>query len=140
MKKLLFLALAISVIGCQSPSPAKKAETKKVIANYAINFIKDQYNQENGKIELLTITDSIAAANDTTAYLAAFKKFYANKIKERENFSLAQWKSFTITDKNGIDLKSTLPGNIVDGIENQVKNSPEVRKYIDDVNRDSLPY
>lgn len=140
MKKLLFLALAISVIGCQSPAPVKNTAPKKEEPNYAINFIKDQYNQESGKIELLTITDSIAAANDIAAYLAAFKKFYANKIKERENFSLAQWKSFTVTDKNGIDLKSALPNNIVDGIENQVKNSPEVRKYIDDVNRDSLPY
>ena len=140
MKKLLFVSLAISVIGCQSPTPAKKAEAKKVEANYAINFIKDQYNQKNGRIELLTITDSIAAANDTVAYLAAVKKFYANKIKERENFSLAQWKSFIIADKNGIDLKAKLPGNIVDAIDNQVKSEPTVRKYIDDVNRDSLPY
>ena len=140
MKKLLFLALAISVVACKSPASAEKAEAKKIEAKYAINFIKDQYNQKTGKIELLTLTDSITAANDTAAYLAAVKKLYANKIKERENLSLAQWKSFTIADKNGIDLKSTLPGNIVNGIENQVKNLPEVRKYIDDVNRDSLPY
>jgi hypothetical protein len=134
MKKLLFLALAISVVGCQSPAPAK------IEPKYTISFVRDSLNSVTRDIDLYTQIDTISAANDTVAYLTAVKKFYNYKMKGREELSLDQWKSFTIADKNGIDLKTTLPTNVTEGIENQVKNSPEVSRYLEDVMRDSLPY
>ena len=139
MKKNLFIAIAIIATACNSPAPNKVAESQKVAEpKYVINFARDKYNSQKGTIEDFTQTDTITAANDTVAYLTAYKKFYNNKIEERENLSLAQWKSFTLTDKNGVDVTAKLPTTIVVGIQNQVKNLPEVKKYIDAVNQDSL--
>ena len=139
MKKNLFIAIAISAVACNSPASNKAAESPKVLEpKYAINFTRDSVNYQKHTIDLYTQTDTITAANDTIAYLTAYKKFYNNKIEERENLSLAQWKSFTLTDKNGVDVTAKLPATIVVGIQNQVKNLPEVKKYIDAVNQDSL--
>lgn len=133
MKRNFFLAIAISAVACKSPGPSK------VEPKYVITFTRDKYNSQKGTIELFKQTDTMNAANDTVAYLTAYKKFYNNKIVEREKFSLAQWITFTLVDKNGIDVTTKLPAAIVAGIQNQVKNLPEVKKYINAVNQDSLP-
>ena len=139
MKRILFLALCISAVGCSSPAPTKvEASTEIIGPKYAINFLRDRYNSEKGTIEDYTQTDTITAANDTVAYLTAYKKFYNTKIEGRANFSSDQCKSFTLIDKNGLDVTAKLPRAIVIGVQNQVKNLPEVKKYIDAVNQDSL--
>src|SRR4051812_26018937 len=116
MKRILFLALCISAVACNSPSPTNVAEPPKIVGEkYVINFARDRYNSEKGTIEDFTSIDTVTAANDTIAYLTAYKKFYNYKIEERENLSLAQWKSFTVVDKNGVDVTAKLPRPIVVG-------------------------
>jgi hypothetical protein len=139
MKKILsFIAIAV-IAGCSNNPSSVNTLTEQSVPSqkYVVTTHKDKFNDARSGFEDVPTIDTLLAANDTTAYLDAVKKWYNLKIDERKNF-LSPSKSFTIVDKNGLDLTVKLPVNIVNGINNQVRSLPEVKKLIDDTNADSL--
>ena len=134
MKKLLFCAAIIFVAGCSNPSAVKNTPNNK----YILTINQEVYNEVKHSFDPKAKTEPLLSANDTTAYMDALKKWYDIKIEERKGLSYGLSKSFTIVDKNGIDLTIKLPQNIVMGINKQVENIPDVQKLIYDTNMDSL--
>ncbi|NNU33563.1 hypothetical protein HK413_04610 [Mucilaginibacter sp. S1162] len=139
MKKILFFAAIAVIAGCNNnPSSVNTSTNKNVpTQKYVVTTHKDKFNDAKSAYEDVPTVDTLLSANDTTAYLDAVKKWYDLKIDERKNFKFSA-KSFTIVDKNGVDLTVKLPLNIVNGINNRVRSLPEVKKLIDDTNADSL--
>ena len=141
----LFVAILFSVLclSCSTKSnnsniaksePIKTNNDKK----YILNIYQDKINSAGNKFEPDNRTDTLAAVNDTVAYLTALKVFYNKKIIERKQFNYGQPKSFTIIDTNGVDLTAKLSDRIVIGLKNQVQNMPDVRKMIEEYRKDSL--
>lgn len=139
MKKLLPYAAIVAIAGCSNPSSVKNSIAVKntVTDKYIFTTIKDKFNEAKNTFEPAAKVDTLLSANDTTAYLDAVKKWYDLKIDERKNV-LSPSKSFTVVDKNGIDLTAKLPASLVNGINKQVENLPDVKKLIEDTKRDSL--
>lgn len=139
MKKNLPFAAILLIAGCSSNPKSVNTLTEKSVPTqkYVVITHKDKFNNAKSAFEDVPTVDTLLSANDTTAYLDAVKKWYNLKIDERKNFKFSA-KSFTISDKNGLDLTVKLPANIVNGINNQVRSLPEVKKLIDDTNADSL--
>ncbi|MBC7400211.1 MAG: hypothetical protein H7289_09720 [Mucilaginibacter sp.] len=139
MKRILSFATMVALAGCSNNPTSESTSTEKSAPaeKYAVTTHKDKFNDAKSAFEDVPTIDTLLSANDTTAYLDAVKKWYNLKIDERKNF-LSPSKSFTIVDKNGLDLIVKLPVNIVNGINNQVRSLPEVKKLIDDTNADSL--
>jgi hypothetical protein len=146
MKKLLLIsAMFIVCQSCtQSSSNAKddkpKSETAKNdnLKNYVITFYQDKFDESAGKFTPNNVIDSVQADNDTAAYLTALKRYYNQKIIERKNLNYGQPKSFLVVDKNGVDLKVNLSDKVVNGLKNQVENTPDVKRMIEEYKRDSL--
>ncbi|MES2377477.1 MAG: hypothetical protein V4553_12900 [Bacteroidota bacterium] len=139
MKKILSFAAMAAIAGCGSNPSSVSTSTGKTVTGqkYVVTTHKDKFNDAKSAFEDAPTVDTLFSANDTTAYMDAVKKWYNLKIDERKNFKFSA-KSFTIVDKNGMDLTVKLPVNIVNGINNQVRSLPEVKKLIDDTNADSL--
>ncbi len=140
MKKIAFFAM-LAIAGCSNdPSSVNTSTEKKPsTVKYMFTIYTRAFNPAKNSVEDQQKTDTVLSANDTTAYLDAVKKWYNLKIDERKNF-LSPSKSFTITDKNGIDLTTKLPASLVTSINAQVKNLPDVKKLIEDTMQDSLPH
>ena len=136
MKKTIsFIAILTVCQSCvQHSNNLKDHDLKK----YAITIYQDKFDQSSKEFKPNNVVDSLQADNDTLAYLTVLKRFYNQKIIERANYNYGQPKSFLIVDKSGIDLKVKLSDRIVTGLKNQVENSPDVKKMLDDYNRDSL--
>jgi uncharacterized lipoprotein YajG len=139
MKKILPFAAMLAIAGCSNNPTSVTTLTEKIVPTqkYVVITHKDKFNDAKSAFEDVPTVDTLLSANDTTAYLDAVKKWYNLKIDERKNFKFSA-KSFTILDKNGLDLTVKLPANIVNGINNQVRSLPDVKKLIDDTNADSL--
>ncbi|MDB5158456.1 MAG: hypothetical protein JWR50_3163 [Mucilaginibacter sp.] len=139
MKKILPYATIVAIAGCSNPSAIKNTTTVKntVTDKYIFTTIKDKFNESKNIFEPAAKVDTMLSANDTTAYLDAIKKWYDLKIDERKNV-LSPSKSFTVVDKNGVDLTAKLPASLIAGINNQVESLPDVKKLIEDTKRDSL--
>jgi hypothetical protein len=136
MKKTIsFIAI---LIACQSCIRHNGNIKNNNLKKYAITIYQDKFDQSSKEFKSNNVVDSLQADNDTLAYLTALKRFYNQKITERANYNYGQPKSFLIVDKSGIDLKVKLSERIVSGLKNQVENTPDVKKMIEDYNRDSL--
>ncbi|MCR8560472.1 hypothetical protein KXD93_22650 [Mucilaginibacter sp. BJC16-A38] len=136
MKNLFAILIIITV--CQSCTH-HNGNIKNVNLNkYTLTIYQDKFDPSTNKFKPNNVIDSMSADNDTVAYLTVLKRFYNQKITERANYNYGQPKSFLILDKNGIDLKVKLSERIVTGLKNQVENTPNVKKMLDDYNRDSL--
>lgn len=105
---------------------------------YVMIVSREKYDSAAGKFKPDNITETVNATNDTTAYFTALKIFYNQKIVERQKSNYGQPKSFTITDKDGVDLKAKLSDQIKNGLKEQVENMPDVKNMIDEYRRDSL--
>ena len=140
----LFVAILFSVlcISCSTKSNNSNIKSVPIKTNngkkYILNIYQDKINSAGNKFEPDNRKDTLAAVNDTVAYLTALKVFYNQKIIERKQFNYGQPKSFTIIDTNGVDLTAKLSDRIVIGLKNQVQNMPDVRKMIEEYRKDSL--
>ena len=103
-----------------------------------LTIYQDKYNSSAKKFEQNNRVDTVIAANDTVGYLMALKKFYSQKIIERQQFNYGQPKSFTILDANGVDLTVNLSDKVVTGLKSQVENTPDVKNMIEEYKKDSL--
>ena len=146
IKVRFLLAIVLFSIVCQSCSTksgnndaAKNNDVKKDNGKkYVLTIYQDRINSAGNKFEPDNRIDTLTAVNDTVAYLSALKSFYNKKIIERQSFNYGQPKSFMIMDANGIDLKVSLPDRIVTGLKNQVENTPDVKKMLEEYQKDSL--
>ncbi|GGH07949.1 hypothetical protein GCM10007352_12920 [Mucilaginibacter phyllosphaerae] len=105
---------------------------------YVLTIYQEKLNSAGNKFEPFNHIDTLIAVNDTVAYLNALKKFYNQKIVERQQHNYGQPKSFNIVDANGVDLKVNLSDKIVIGLKNQVENTPDVKKMLNEYQKDSL--
>lgn len=127
------IILAI-VISCKNNSRKDAVNLKK----YNLTLYKDKYVPKSGAFKEDDSVFVVESQNDTTAYLNALNIFYREKVKQRALSNYGQPKKFLITDKDNIDLSLKLSERIVTGLQTQVKDVPEVKKMLDDYNRDSL--
>jgi len=134
MKNIFAILIILTV--CQSCTHSNIANVN--LKKYTLTIYQDKFDPLTNKFKPNNVIDSIHADNDTVAYLTVLTRFYNQKITERANYNYGQPKSFLIVDKSGIDLKLKLSDRIVTGLKNQVENSPDVKKMLDDYNRDSL--
>jgi len=136
MKNLFAILIILAV--CQSCTHSNGNIKNVNLKKYTLTIYQDKFDPSTNKFKPDNVIDSINVDNDTVAYLTVLKKFYGQKITERANYNYGQPKSFLIVDKSGIDLKVKLSDRVVTGLKNQVENSPDVKKMLDDYNRDSL--
>jgi hypothetical protein len=61
------------------------------------------------------------------------------KIDEKAGTFNGLLKSYTVVDKNGVALSVKLAPNVVADVNKQVEQMPDIRKYIEQAQRDSLP-
>jgi hypothetical protein len=133
--------------GCSTKSTnneaAKEAAKNDLIKTddgkkYVLTIYQDKLNSAGNKSEPSNRIDTLTAVNDTVAYLSALKSFYNQKVVERKHFNYGQPKSFIIVDANGIDLKVNLSDKIVTGLKDQIENTPDVKKMLNEYQKDSL--
>ena len=136
MKKLLLL-VPIFLICYSCTQPIEKIETAH-LNKYTLTIYQDKFDPTSSKFAPNNIVDSVKEGNDTVAYLNALKRFYNQKIIERQNSNYGQPKSFLIVDKNGIDLSVKLSDKMVSGLKRQVESTPDVNKMLEDYKKDSL--
>ncbi|MES2265847.1 MAG: hypothetical protein V4520_03745 [Bacteroidota bacterium] len=136
----LIITLFPSCLNKSNNSNADKSETAKANdgKKYVLTIYKDKINSAGHKFEPDNRIDTVTAINDTVAYLNALKSFYNQKIIERKEFNYGQPKSFNIVDGNGVDLKVNLSDKIISGLKNQVENTPDVKKMLEEYQKDSL--
>jgi hypothetical protein len=145
MKKLILLSVATIAAGCGQPGNSKSAtsSTKTDLANknkYVFTLNAYDFNDPKKPSEVKPFVDTLYEVNDTVAYLSAVKKWYGKKIDEKAGVFHGLIQSYNVVDKNGLDLAVKLGPNIVTGINNQVEQMPDVRKYIEQAQQDSLVY
>jgi hypothetical protein len=145
MKKLILLSAAFIAAGCGQSGNSKPAtsSTNTDLLNknrYVFTLNAYDFNDPKNPPEAKPFIDTLYEVNDTVAYLSAVKKWYNKKIDEKAGIFRGLIKSYTVVDTNGIDLTLKLAPNIVAGINNQVKQLPEVKKYIEQAQQDSLSY
>lgn len=137
MKKRLLpilFFLSICELFCNCNYNSLKIEQKQ----YHLTLNYDQFDPNNNTIKSVSKNDTIMAQDDTLAYLKAVDTFYHDKIKERAKMNFGQPKSFSITDKNGLDLTIKLSNEITGKIKGNVESKPEIKKMLDDYTKDSL--
>jgi hypothetical protein len=145
MKKLILLSVVLIAAGCGQPDNSKSATSSSNtdLSNknkYVFTLNAYDLNDQKSPPEVKPFVDTLYEINDTVAYLSAVKKWYSKKIDEKSGAFHGLIKSYTVVDKNGIDLSIKLAPNIVAGINNQVQQMPDVRKYIEQAQQDSLVY
>lgn len=142
MKKLLLFSIVILVSACGQSGKDKAASAQNTTPSqkYILTYEMEDFDETTNKLGTKKQVDTLLELNDTTAYLTAVKNWYAKKVEARNNLQFGLYKSFSVTDKSGIDLTLKLSDKIVTGINNQVKSQPEVKKMLDETARDSMPY
>ena len=145
MKRLIFLSIALITAGCGQPGNSKSAtsSTDKYLSNrnkYVFTLSAYDFNDQKSPPEVKPFVDTLYEVNDTVAYLSAIKRWYSKKIDEKAGLFHGLIKSYTVVDKNGIDLSIKLGPNLVTGINKQVEQMPLVRNYIEQAQQDSLSY
>lgn len=144
IKYIFKIALFSLVFQSCSTKPVSKSAVKNEQEKadngkkYVLTIYQNKINSAGNKFEPNNQIDTLIAVNDTVAYLTALKDFYNQKIVERKEFNYGQPKSFTIVDANGVDLKVTLSDKIANGLKNQVENNPDVKKMLQEYQKDSL--
>lgn len=108
------------------------------LQNYVLTLYKDKYDPKTKTFIKADSIETVQSKNDTTAYLLALNTFYNEQVKQRALFNYGQPKNFLIVDKNNINLSLKLTARMVEGLQLQVKSTPEIKKMLDDYNRDSL--
>ncbi|MGF7081991.1 hypothetical protein ABIB50_004363 [Mucilaginibacter sp. UYCu711] len=68
----------------------------------------------------------------------ALNTFYHEQVKQRTLYNYGQPKNFLIVHKNNINLSLKPTARMVEGLQLQVKSMPEIKKMLDEYNRDSL--
>ena len=136
MKKITYIiATTILAISCKNLT---KQDTNEKLQQYTLTLYKHKFEP---KKRLFLENDSVykvQSINDTTAYLLALTNFYNEQVKQRASLNFGQPSDFLIVDKNNINLSLKLSSRIVEGLQQQVKSQPEIKKMLFDYQRDSL--
>jgi len=136
MKKSIFVTImAMIVISCQN---SKKQNSDPKLNEYVLTIYQDKYDFEKRTFSQDNTVSTVQSVNDTTAYLLALNTFYNDKVKQRALSNYGQPKNFLIVDKNKIDLSLKLSKRMVEGLQLQVKSTPDVKKMLEDYDKDSL--
>lgn len=142
MKKLFFLTAVIAALGCQQPNHQKSTLSAKTGANpnrYTMTIYAYDFTDPKNSAEIKPFVDTLYEVNDTIGYLSAVKKWYYKKIDEKAGTFHGLLKSYTVVDKNGVELSVKLGPNVLAGINKQIEQMPDIRNYIEQAQRDSLP-
>ena len=136
MTKKICLIILISIsISCKNKVQNSSNEN---LQKYVFILYKDKFDPQKKDFIEASIIDTIQSKNDTTAYLFALNAFYKDKVLQRSLSNYGQPKGFLIVDKDNINIKLKLSQRMAEGMEQQVRGEPEVKKMIDEYNRDSL--
>ena len=114
MKKILFIVFLL--LGCLNV----KAQSKYILR------VKKKESDSTGRgfIEK-SVIDTIAALNDTDAYVQSFKKFFS-EIKTKDKVSKHGFTmnyDFTIEDLSGVDLDKKVSKKVLDSLEKLIRRS-----------------
>ena|SRR6185312_14644564 len=114
MKKSYLLFATILLISCHN-------QKKQNI--YILKIYKDSLNFTTNKYESKIDTQIIKCKNDTVAYKHGFAAYYIDAFFQRNsNFKYVRTKSFKVQNKDGVDIKSTLPQKVIDSIQQKITN------------------
>lgn len=141
MKKItLLIGVTIFAICCKNQTKQEESSIDESgnKQEYTFTMYMDRYDYKKEVFVEDNKISKVQSDNDTTAYLSALTDFYNEKVNQRTMQNYGQPKGFLIVDEHNIDLSLKLTERMVKGFETQVTNRPEIKKMIDDYNRDSL--